>query len=700
MFSFSPFVLKRIFLLLVALFALAGAPTPAWADSSRPAKAGKGKKKVKKGAKKSRKPAAAAENSELAALLIPEEKIECPFDRMYNRAMQMVYLGKCGPDDILIGGDNESCPNTMIGLPLLAYAARMGNLEAMKFLVEKGAEYKNVRAGGAIMYGGNVECLKYWQLLGEPLWIPGAPRAAKTAMMFATQSGNVKCLDYVYKQLQHLIAPNFANFAGKEELFCYALESGNPEMVKYYEKIGLPAPGGSKVILFAAMGGNVELLREMMSRYPRVALSHGEDSTKYAVAAAASGNLECLRAVVETGAPVSGFTAEHQYNYRDAKISTEPIHYSPLLFAARAGSMECVRYLESKGAVLSDKHLSLCECAVMGGNIRLLEYFLQKKPGKEVINKSLGLAARMAQLDMVRLLVEKYGADIHQSVTIHTLDRLWVIDTFAWCKLVSHGTPLIHAARSGDLKLVKYLVSKGADAAATLQTGEGARLSVTSPLVEAGSAGYPDVMAYLLKTAGFPKDASRKTLYMQVPASGSLACLKMLMKAETATKEEQEMAMVGAAAYWKPGRMACTQYLLDQGVEVSSQALSVALMQGNYDALPQFVASGCKIQPESLNHVSFMWRVAQEGRADVVKYLVENGIREKEYKGSDEVLNAAVKGAASNMVPGHLEIIRYLASRGCRLSPDKLKEYTEKQVAFGEFYMNSELQALLKKLFK
>jgi hypothetical protein len=83
-----------------------------------------------------------------------------------------------------------------------------------------------------------------------------------------------------------------------------------------------------------------------------------------------------------------------------------------------------------------------------------------------------------------------------------------------------------------------------------------------------------------------------------------------------------------------------------------------------------------------------------------VKYLVENGIREKEYKGSDGVLDAAVKGAASNMVPGHLEIIRYLASRGCRLSPDKLKEYTEKEVAFGEYYMNPELQALLKKLFK
>ena len=698
MLSFSPFVLKRFILLLVALFALAGAPSAAWADSSRPAKTGKGKKKAKKTAKKPRRPAAG--NSELAALLIPEEKMECSFDRMYNRAMQMVYQGKCGPDDILIGGYNDGCPNALIGLPLLMYAARVGNLEAMKFLLERGAVYKNVGVGGAIMYGGNVECLKYWQSLGEPLCAPGAPREAKTAMMLATQSSNVKCLDYVYKQLQHLIAPNYANFPGKEELYCYALESGCPEMVKYYEKIGLPAPGGSKVILFAAMGGNVELLQEMMSRYAGVTLSQGEDSTKYAVAAAASGNLECLRAVVEMGAPVSGFTAEHQYNYRDDKIGTEPIHCSPLLFAARAGSLECVRYLESKGAVLADKHLSLCECAVMGGNIRLLEYFLQKKPGMEVINKSLGLAARMAQLDMVKLLVEQYGADIHQCVTIHTLDRLWFIDTFAWCKVVAHGTPLIHAARSGDLKLVKYLVSKGADAAAPLQTGEAPRGAVTSPLVEAGSAGYPDVMAYLLKTAGFPKDASRTTLYRQVPASGSLACLKMLMKAETPTKEELEMAMTGSVSYWKPGRIACTQYLLDQGVEVPSQVLSVALMQCNYDVLPQLVASGCKITPDDLNHVSFMWMVARAGRADVVKYLVENGIREKEYKGSDEVLDAAVKGAASNMVPGHLEIIRYLAGKGCKLSPEKLKEYTEKEVAFGEYYMTPKLQNLLKKLFQ
>ncbi len=57
--------------------------------------------------------------------------------------------------------------------------------------------------------------------------------------------------------------------------------------------------------------------------------------------------------------------------------------------------------------------------------------------------------------------------------------------------LRGNGTPLISAVKTGNLKAVKILVEKGADA------NEGVKLD-GSPLIEASKLGYLDIVKYLI----------------------------------------------------------------------------------------------------------------------------------------------------------------------------------------------------------
>ena len=127
---------------------------------------------------------------------------------------------------------------------------------------------------------------------------------------------------------------------------------------------------------------------------------------------------------------------------------------SPILHAALSGSLECVKYLESKGARPVDTAgLSLLEAAVNSGNLELVRYLVSKEKPNKRTNDALCLAARLGHGDIVRYLVEEYSADVKTTGAARTYVRTSLNDFYSALVHPYEGSPLLQAAEFGHMAL-------------------------------------------------------------------------------------------------------------------------------------------------------------------------------------------------------------------------------------------------------
>ena len=149
-----------------------------------------------------------------------------------------------------------------------------------------------------------------------------------------------------------------------------------------------------------------------------------------------------------------------------------------LMTASRSGSVEAVRLLAAHGADLNAREHTRGQTALMWA-------VAQRHP------------------DVVETLVA-LGADVHarsapQPRRIHTrtagFNPAGVIDT-----VLGSNTPLLFAARHGDLRAARHLVAAGADVNDTAATG-------TSALVVAAHSGHTALALFLLEHGADPTAA-------------------------------------------------------------------------------------------------------------------------------------------------------------------------------------------------
>lgn len=666
--------------------------SPVSAAPDKPAKsskATKGKKKAKKKGKKGKKAKKVANAAKKAGqekkkaggdVLIADAKT--PFDKLFNQAIQWVQEGTYGPDDIRVNGKS-----------LFEYAASRGQLAAMKLLVEAGSEVKAIESCAPAIASGRVECIKYMQKLGIPLCALGRGCMTK-ALMSATSSGSVACVSYVYKQLLPNIRPDKGNLSLKWLRYA-ALESDSPDMVAFWQENGVGQQKND--VLFAVASGNMKLLESMRDAVDSTNFTQNGDvcttgGVAYTMMAAKSGNHEMLKYIVEKGAPVQDAPKE-----RCPDLWFSGTVMSPILHAALSGSLECVKYLESKGARPVDTvGLSLLEAAVNSGNLELVRYLVSKEKPNNRTNDALCLAARLGHGDIVRYLVEECSADVKKTGAARTYVRSSLNGYYAALVHPYEGSPLLQAAEFGHMELVKYLMDKGADVNA-VQKGIN-RYWDSSALV-AASFGQPHVLKFLLEKASFASEEDKNHLFMRAAEGCSLACLKLIFEekvdvnAEIQEDEYKWRAFGEVCSSRNPGRMACIKFLLDNGAKPTPDELLSTL----FDEERLIKAHDIKAIDDVDRLQNLLCGAGQSGRLDVAKFLVDNGvvINPEVRSHSGNALRSTVLAACGYMKPGHLECIRYFTSKGLRLDKEELDKLVAGEVLFDDYYAPEPLRKVL-----
>jgi ankyrin repeat protein len=234
--------------------------------------------------------------------------------------------------------------------------------------------------------------------------------------------------------------------------------------------------------------------------------------------AAKSGDKDTLRSLLEKGANVNategdGTTALHWASYRDdleavdlllragAKVNVaNDLGVTPLWTACQNGSEAMVRRLLAAGANPNAK-LLIGETPLMTaarvGNPRVVEQLLAKgaDPNARAARDQTALMWAVAQEhpEVVKVLLA-HGADVHARSNAWT-DVMAVPPHgyLEYNKAIPHGddTPLLFAARVGDLASAKLLVAAGADVNEVDAWG----ISVT---VLAAHSGFTEMVEFLL----------------------------------------------------------------------------------------------------------------------------------------------------------------------------------------------------------
>ncbi|HXS80520.1 MAG TPA: ankyrin repeat domain-containing protein [Gammaproteobacteria bacterium] len=264
-------------------------------------------------------------------------------------------------------------------------------------------------------------------------------------------------------------------------------------------------PEGETALMTAARAGAPDTLRLLLAHGADVEARdkfHGESALIWA---AGENHADAVRVLVEHGADVDGRSAllTLEPRQRRAGQSILPLgSWTPLMYAARENARAAGEALVAAGASLDavdpDGATALV-IAIINAHYEFAELLLRAGADPNVVDNEAGMGPLYAGVDMhrlaaghgrgnpvpvglldavdaVRLLLER-GADPNAALKKPIMQRQ---HTFGDSTLGAGATPLLRAAKSGDVELVRMLLSAGADPKQTLPNG------TTAPMLAAG----------------------------------------------------------------------------------------------------------------------------------------------------------------------------------------------------------------------
>jgi len=318
---------------------------------------------------------------------------------------------------------------------------------------------------------------------------PVASNDGTTALHVAVRANNPA---EVQRLLRTGANPSSANRYGITPL-SLAAENGNAEIMGALLKAGADSkamlPGGQTLLMTAARTGNpeaVKLLLDGGANPNSRETTNGETALMWA---AAQNHPDAVRVLASHGAELNARSLPLQY--KQDRFGLEGVvtilprgNWTALMYAAREGSRNAARALAEVGADLNltdpDNYTALV-LSIINGHFDTAATLVEKGADIEIADTS-GMAALYAAVDMntppeiygnpplksnspvrgidlIKVLLD-HGAKPNAQLKSTTIQR---VHTPGDRNLSAGATPLMRAARNGDVPAMSLLLSRGAD---------------------------------------------------------------------------------------------------------------------------------------------------------------------------------------------------------------------------------------------
>jgi ankyrin repeat protein len=318
-----------------------------------------------------------------------------------------------------------------------------------------------------------------------------------TALHWAVRTNDVETTELLLAAGAHV---NVANRYGVTPLWL-AATNGSAVIVEALLKAGADAntsmPQGETVLMTAARAGNPDVVRALLARGADVNAREdglGENALMWA---AAENRPEAVKLLIAHGAAVDGRSkaltyAKDRFGLEGVQTILPRGSWTPLMYAARQGSLDAARALAESGAdlnVTDPEGTTALVRAIVNWHYDLAGMLVEKGADPNIPDVA-GMAALYGVADM-NTLGEIYGrpprkqSDTLDAVVLAKMLLAHGADPNARLKsptvqknhtpgdgsLNVGATPLMRAAKGGDYRVMRALLEGGADASLTQRSG-------------------------------------------------------------------------------------------------------------------------------------------------------------------------------------------------------------------------------------
>ncbi|XP_046337771.2 ankyrin repeat domain-containing protein 17-like [Haliotis rufescens] len=565
-----------------------------------------------------------------------------------------------------------------VGRTLVMLAAGKGHRELVELLVRKGANVSLVdRFDNNILHyaclGGHVEVVKY-VLSQDMVSINSRGWKKMTPAMTAAERGHKEVVELLVNEGANVTLVNKKG----DNLLHSASRGGNVEVVKFVlslDMVSINSRGWKNMTpaMTAAVKGHKEVVELLVSKGADVSLlDKGNNNLLHL--ACRGGNVEVVKFVLSQGTL--------SINSRGWEKMT------PVITAADKGHKEVVELLVNEGAdvtLVNKKGDNLLHSASRGGHVEVVKFVLSQ--GTLSIN-SRGwkrmtpamTAADKGHKEVVELLVRK-GADVslldighdtllhlacrggHVEVVKFVLSQGMVsINSRGWEKM----TPVITAAEKGHKEVVELLVKEGADV--TLVNKKGDNL-----LHSASRGGHVEVVKFVLSQGTLSINSrgwKRMTPAMTAADKGHKEVVELLVRkgADVSLLDIGHDTLLHLAC--RGGHVEVVKFVLSQGmVSINSRGwkkmtpVITAAEKGHTEVVELLVKEGADVTLVNKKGDNLLHSASRGGHVEVVKFVLSQGtlsINSRGWKKMTPAMTAADKG--------HKEVVELLVRKGADVS--------------------------------
>jgi ankyrin repeat protein len=272
-----------------------------------------------------------------------------------------------------------------------------------------------------------------------------------------------------------------------------AAENGNAEMTAVLLKAGADPkamlPGGQTLLMTAARTGSPEVVKLLLNRGADPNAKESTNGETALMWAAAQNHPEAVRVLASHGAELNARSLPLQY--KQDRFGLEGVvtilprgNWTPLMYAAREGALDAAKALAEAGADLNltdpESYTALL-ISIINGHYDTAAVLVEKGANPELPDTSgmgalyaavdmNGLAeiygnpppkstSRITAIDLMKILLD-HGAKPNVQLTATTVQR---VHTPGDRNLSTGATPLMRAARNGDVSAMGLLLARGAD---------------------------------------------------------------------------------------------------------------------------------------------------------------------------------------------------------------------------------------------